>query len=77
MSDTLTPEVRAAVDRANERAFWVDEACERLGFGSRSTFYAEVRAGRLEVRKIGARTVVLQSEITRYLTTLPTAGDEL
>jgi hypothetical protein len=69
MSDCATHE---------ERAWFVDEALPRLGFGSKSTFYAEVRAGRLEARKIGtggrgSRTVVLQSEIERYLRSLAKA----
>jgi excisionase family DNA binding protein len=39
---------------------------ERLGI-SHGTFYAEVRAGRLPVTKIGARSFVSESDLLAYL----------
>lgn len=49
----------------------VKETCRRLGGISRSTFYRLVEKGELHVRKLGNRTVVLESEIERYLNSLP------
>jgi excisionase family DNA binding protein len=61
--------------QTDERAYTVAEACARLGDMSRTKFYAEVRAGRIDARKSGSRTVVLQSEINRYLRDLPPASN--
>jgi hypothetical protein len=36
--------------------------------------YAEIKAGRLRVRKIGAKTVVLRSDAEAWLNSLPTAS---
>lgn len=71
----LVESAQEAVD-AHERAHPVAKACTLLGDLSRSQFYEELKSGRLVARKIGSRTVVLDSEITRYLRALPVAGDE-
>lgn len=68
--DTLT--TAPPVD-STERAYSIPVTCEMLGGLSRGQFYAEVREGRLTARKIGSRTVVLASEIDRYLAALPVA----
>ncbi len=53
----------------------VDAFCRSLSIG-RSTFYKEVRAGRIRVAKIGRRTIVPLSEQARYLALITgTAGD--
>jgi hypothetical protein len=59
-----------------ERGHRIEAACELLGNMSRSQLYAEIRAGRITARKAGSRTVILQSEIDRYLTSLPTIDAE-
>ncbi|MBO0718076.1 MAG: helix-turn-helix domain-containing protein [Rhizobiales bacterium] len=51
----------------------VDEACRLIGIG-RSLFYEAVRNGDLQVRKYGARTLVLRSEIDRFVANLPAVG---
>jgi hypothetical protein len=38
---------------------------------SRSTIYAEIKAGRLKARKIGRRTLVLGEDWRLFLTSLP------
>ena len=37
---------------------------------SRSKIYLEIKAGKLHPKKIGSRTIVLSSEITRWLNQL-------
>lgn len=51
----------------------VDTFCERYGIG-RSTFYKEVRAGRLKIRKIGRATVVLREDEDAWRLSLPIAN---
>lgn len=37
----------------------------------RTTVFAEIRAGRLAAKKIGARTIILRSDFDRWLDGLP------
>lgn len=48
----------------------VPEAREALGGIGHTTFYAEVKAGRLRTVKIGARTLVAEAELVRYVAEL-------
>jgi len=48
----------------------VDDFCVRNAIG-RSTFYKEVRAGRLMLRKIGRKTVVLREDEDAWRQSLP------
>jgi excisionase family DNA binding protein len=48
----------------------VETACARLGI-SRPTFYREVQAGRLRVRKMAHRALVERAEQRRWLESLP------
>jgi excisionase family DNA binding protein len=56
-----------------ERFLTVAEACKLLSMGA-TRFYAEVGAGKLQVRKMGRRTVVAESEVARYQAALPVVG---
>ncbi len=56
-----------------ERFLTVREACRLLSMGV-TRFYAEVGAGKIQVRKLGRRTVVAESEVARYQATLPIVG---
>jgi excisionase family DNA binding protein len=47
-------------------AYTVDEFCQKARI-SRSTFYNEVKAGELEVCKVGDRTLVEPAEGRRWL----------
>ncbi len=40
---------------------------------SRSTFYKEVRAGRIKLRKVGRRSLVAREDAEAWLSNLPTA----
>lgn len=53
-------------------AFEVNEFCRLHSIG-RTTFYEEVKARRLEVRKIGSKTVVLADDARRWLAALPSS----
>jgi excisionase family DNA binding protein len=48
----------------------VDEARERAGGMSRSTFYGLVRSGRISTVKVGSRTLVAADELERFVTSL-------
>jgi excisionase family DNA binding protein len=53
------------------RALSVEEVLEITGI-SRPTFYEHAFAGRIKARKLGRRTVVLESDLREYLESLPT-----
>jgi excisionase family DNA binding protein len=54
-------------------AYSVVEALDRLSL-SRDTFYRLIREGRLRARKVGRKTLVLDSDIAAFLEGLPTIG---
>ena len=54
----------------NKSAYTIDEALVEIGIG-RTKLYAEIKAGRIEVRKIGRKSIILGAEIRRYLGALP------
>jgi hypothetical protein len=54
-------------------AMSVDEFC-RWACCGRTKFYAEAKAGRLILRKIGTKTVILRSDAEGWLRSLPTAS---
>jgi hypothetical protein len=47
------------------------EFCRWANIG-KTKAYAEAKAGRLELRKIGTKTIVFRAEGERYLRSLPT-----
>lgn len=49
----------------------VNEAVRRSSI-SRSKLYVELKEGRLKARKLGTRTIVLASDLSAWLTALPT-----
>lgn len=54
-------------------AMSVGEFC-RWGCISKTKFYSEVKAGRLELRKVGTKSVILRSDAEAWLHNLPTAS---
>lgn len=48
----------------------IDDACQFLGIG-RTALYALIAAGRLDARKLGKRTLVLEASLRTLLTSLP------
>ena len=57
---------------ATSGAMSVDEFC-RWACIDRTKTYAEAKAGRLQLRKIGSKTVVLRADAELWLRSLPTA----
>ena len=58
-------------------AYTVKEALEAIGIGH-SKLYEEIAAGRLKARKLGARTLILKTDLQAWLDALPEVkvGDE-
>ena len=54
-----------------EKVFIDPADFEAAGLGSRSTYYKEVREGRLVARKLGRRTGSFTTDIIRFLQQLP------
>lgn len=52
-------------------AVTVEQALQLMGI-SRSQFYRELAAGRINARKVGKRTIVPMDEIRRWVENLPT-----
>ena len=71
VAEAVTEALERAGNVTGERAWTVEEAMERLGGLSRPSFYKLVATGDIRLRKIGSRSVVLQSEIDRFLHGLP------
>lgn len=51
-------------------AFSPDEAAVRAGVG-RTLIFKEIKSGRLEARKAGARTLISAEALTAWLNSLP------
>lgn len=56
----------------NKSAYTINEAINEIGIG-RTKLYAEIKSGKIEVRKIGRKSVILEEELRRYLSELPTS----
>jgi predicted DNA-binding transcriptional regulator AlpA len=57
-------------DFGERLAFTIPQLTSASGI-SRTSVYREIQAGRLEIRKIGRRTVVLAEDARRWLASLP------
>jgi Helix-turn-helix domain len=55
----------------NKRAYTRPEFCDVHGIGQ-TKFYEEVKEGRLKVRKVGRKTIVLRDDAEDWLQQLPT-----
>lgn len=56
-------------------AFSPDEAAHRAGVG-RTLIFAEIKSGRLEARKAGARTLITDAALSAWLAALPTKHEQ-
>ena len=54
--------------------YTVREFCDTFGIG-RTTFYAEVKAGRLRIVKIGTASRVTRADADAWVASLPSATD--
>jgi excisionase family DNA binding protein len=59
-------------EAAEPLALSVKEVCKLLRLG-RTSFYQQVKLGKMPVRKCGRRTIVLLSELKQALKALPRA----
>jgi hypothetical protein len=57
----------------SQAAFSIDDIIRTTGV-KRTRLYEEIKAGRLKVRKCGSRTLVLASELQKWLESLPVPG---
>jgi excisionase family DNA binding protein len=62
-------------NNATTAAYTVAEALVRLSL-SRDTFYKLIREGRLRARKVGRKTLVLDSDLRAFLESLPRLGGD-
>jgi excisionase family DNA binding protein len=58
----------------NNTTLSIAEVVRILGIG-RSTLYAIIKEGRLPVRKIGRRSLILREDFDRFIATLPVKGE--
>lgn len=58
---------------ATKPAYSVEELCRFTSLG-RSIIYQEIRRGHLKAVKLGRRTLILASEVERWLNTLPASS---
>ena len=70
-----TPQIPCSKQAGSELSGWklayrIPEACAAIGY-KRSKLYELIKAGRLAIRKDGACTVILRTELERYLNSLP------
>jgi excisionase family DNA binding protein len=67
--NSIRPEV------TGRAAFSIAEVMLQSGLG-RDTVYKAIHAGQLPARKVGRRTIVLATDLQRYLESLPRFGGE-
>ncbi len=60
------------MDDAEKRAFNIEEFCHRYGVG-RTTFYEEIKSGRLRMVKVGKRSLITADAAEAWLKNLPTS----
>jgi excisionase family DNA binding protein len=60
--------------QVDQEAYTVDETCKAGRFG-RTTFYEELKKGRLRARKLGSKTLVLRADLLDFLKSLPNATE--
>jgi hypothetical protein len=60
----------AALRLIEKHGLSINETCAVSGFG-KTKIYEAISAGQLVARKFGKRTIVLQEDLSRFLTALP------
>ncbi len=58
-----------------KKAYTIREAVE-AGAGSRSVIYENIKSGTLKARKRGRSTIILASDLIKYLESLPDFHDQ-
>ena len=62
--------LRPEITERSRVAYSIAEAMALSGLG-RDTLYKQIHSGRLPARKLGRRTIVLASDLQRFLEALP------
>jgi excisionase family DNA binding protein len=70
-ADQVAPKTPGST-QAFPGAITVDGFCHRFSIG-RTTFYAEVKAGRIRPVKVGRKTLIPEAEVERWLASLSAA----
>ena len=61
--------------QANQLAFSLADAASLIGVG-KSTLHELIATGKLPVRKLGRRSLILRDDLEAYLHRLPIRGDK-
>ena len=61
---------RAALPSTERRTYTVDETAAVLGV-HRSTVYEYLKAGQLDARKLGRRTLIMRASLDKFIDNLP------
>jgi hypothetical protein len=67
------PTPSAALDDVHKIAFTIKQAAQASSI-SRSLLYVAIGRGALQARKYGARTLILDADLRRFLRKLPRVG---
>lgn len=62
--------------KAQKLAYSIDDIAKLVGIG-RSLLFEEIKAGRLSVKKAGRRTLVLDADLSAWLSNLPASGADV
>ena len=54
-------------------SYSINDACDEINCG-RTKIYQEIAAGKIKVRKLGKRTIILEDDLQSYLNSLPVAA---
>lgn len=60
------------LDAVQPQGLSVLDACKFLGVG-KTTLYEAIKQGRLKVRKLGKRTIIVRADLEEFLASLPTS----
>lgn len=72
MIETISDKERERRAEQRRLSYTIDQLVQNTGAG-RSKIYQEIAAGRLKVRKLGKRTIVLHGDAESWLQSLPAA----
>ena len=61
--------------QANRLAFSLADAASAIGVG-KSTLHELIATGKLRVRKLGRRSLVLREDLEAYVQSLPLSGEQ-
>jgi len=72
---TLVPKSISIETQANRLAFSLADAASAIGVG-KSTLHELIATGKLRVRKLGRRSLVLREDLEEYIQSLPVHGEQ-